>query len=92
LHRYNAATVDQARNNLNAWSAKISTPEHEVKTYFIEVGFKQVADPQLRYFLNKVPTSFSLTEEQVEALIKSAKDLLQADPEYQQLLTDLATP
>ena len=92
LHRYNAATVDQARNNLNAWSAKISTPEHEVKTYFIEVGFKQVADPQLRYFLDKVPTSFSLTEEQVEALIKSAKDLLQADPEYQQLLTDLATP
>jgi hypothetical protein len=42
--------------------------------------------------LNKVPTSFKLTEEQVDTLIKSAKDLLQADPEYQQLLIDLARP
>jgi NTE family protein len=92
LHRYNAATIDEARNNLDKWAAAISTPEHEVKTYFIEVSFKQVADPQLKYFLNKVPTAFKLTEEQVDTLIKSAKDLLQADPEYQQLLTDLARP
>jgi NTE family protein len=92
LHRYNAATIDQARNNLNKWAAALSTPEHEVKAYFIEVSFKQIADPQLKYILNKVPTSFKLTEEQVDTLIKSAKDLLQADPEYQQLLTDLARP
>ena len=92
LHRYNAATIDDARNNLDKWAAAISTPEHEMKTYFIEVSFKQVADPQLKYFLNKVPTSFKLTEEQIDTLIKSARELLQADPEYQQLLTDLARP
>ncbi len=63
-----------------------------MKTYFIEVSFEQVPDPQLKYFLNKVPTSFNLTEEQVDALIKSARELLQADPEYQQLLKDLAKP
>jgi len=56
------------------------------------VSFKQVADLQLKYFLNKIPTSFSLTPEQVDSLIKSAKDLLHADPEYQQLLSDLAKP
>ncbi len=92
LHRYNAATIDQVRNNLENWAAQISTPEHEVKTYFIEVSFEQVADLQLKYFLNKIPTSFKLTAEQVDTLIKSAKDLLRADPEYQQLLTDLAKP
>jgi len=92
LHRYNAATIDMVRNNLANWSAQMSTPEHEVKSYFIEVSFEQVADPQLKYFLNKVPTSFKLTEEQVSALIKSAKDLLQADPEFQKLLTDLNRP
>jgi len=90
LHRYNAATIDQVRNNLENWATQLSTPGHEVKSYFIEVSFEQVADPQLKYFLNKVPTSFKLTEEQVATLIKSARDLLQADPEYQQLLTDLA--
>jgi len=68
----------------------LSTPEHEVKSYFIEVSFDQVADSQLKYFLNKVPTAFNLTEEQVNTLIKSARELLQADSEYQQLLTDLA--
>jgi len=92
LHRYNAATIDQVRNNLQNWATQLSTPEHEVKSYFIEVSFDQVADPQLKYFLNKVPTAFNLTEEQVNTLIKSAKELLQADAEYQQLLTDLASP
>lgn len=92
LHRYNSATVDEVRNDLETWAEHISTPEHEVKPYFIEVSFKQVAQPQLRLFLNKIPTSFSLTEEQVETLIKSARDLLREDPEFKQLLKDMATP
>ena len=91
LHRYNAATVDRVRNELVTWAAKMSTPEHEVKPYFIEVSFEQVPDPQLKLFLNKVPTSFNLTQEQVDTLIKSAKDLVRADPEFQQLLSDLAS-
>jgi len=92
LHRYNEATVDKVRDNLGAWAAQISTPEHQVKPYFIEVGFEQVAQPQLKLFLNKIPTSFSLTAEQVDVLIDSARSLLRADPEYQRLLTDIAKP
>jgi len=92
LHRYNSATVDRVRDDLETWAAQISTPEHEVKPYFIEVSFEQVPDPQLRLFLNKVPTSFSLKEDQVDTLIKSARDLVRADPEYQKLLTDMAKP
>ena len=89
LHRYNAATVDEVRDSLETWSEHISTPEHEVKSYFIEVSFKEVPQPQLKLFLNKIPTSFSLTQEQVETLIKSARELLRDDPEFQQLLTEL---
>jgi NTE family protein len=63
-----------------------------VKHYFIEVSFDQVPDPQLKLFLNKVPTSFSLTPDQVDALIKSGRSLLRDDPSFQQLLKDLATP
>jgi NTE family protein len=92
LHRYNAATVDEVRGSLEAWAKNMSTPEHEVKPYFIEVNFEQVAQPQLKLFLNKIPTSFHLTQEQVGALISSAKDLVRADPEFQLLLTDLAEP
>ena len=89
LHRYNAATVDSVREHLAQWAKQISTPEQEVKSYFIEVTFEGVSDPQLRLFLNKVPTSFDLTDEEVDALIKSARELVRADPEFQQLLKDL---
>ena len=90
LHRYNAATIDEVRSNLEAWSEHMSTPEHKVHNYFIEVNFEQVAQPQLKLFLNKIPTSFSLTEEQVEKLIASARELVRFDPEFQRLLAELA--
>jgi NTE family protein len=90
LHRYNAATVDEAKHELTQWKALMSTPEHQVETYFIEVSFEDVPQPQLKLFLNKIPTSFDLTDEQVDSLISSARSLLIADPEYQRLLNDLA--
>jgi len=91
LHRYNSATVDSVRGYLDKWAKQVSTPEQEVKSYFMEVTFEEVADPQLKLFLNKVPTSFDLTDEQVDSLIKSARELVRADPEFQQLLKDLAS-
>jgi NTE family protein len=91
LHRYNAATVDEVKDGLEKWAAEISTPEQQVKSYFIEVNFSQVSQPNLKLFLNKVPTSFSLTDEQVDALIKSARELVRADPGFQQLLQDLSS-
>lgn len=92
LHRYNAATVDSVKEQLDAWAAQMSTLEHPVTPYFIQVSFEDVPRPQLKLFLNKIPTSFSLADEQVDALIDSAHSLLRADPQFQKLLTDLASP
>jgi NTE family protein len=92
LHRYNAATVDSVRKNLVSWTEQVSTPEHPVEAYFIEVSFDEVPQPQLKLFLNKIPTSFSLEDEQVDALISSGRSLLSADPEFQRLIKDLARP
>ena len=58
--------------------------------YFIEVSFEGVSQPQLKLFLNKIPTSFKLQKDQVDALIENGKKLLRADPEFQQLLKDIA--
>jgi len=90
LHRYNAATVDSVRNYLHTWAQQMSTPDHEVKSYFMEVSFEGVTQPQLKLFLNKIPTSFRLGDEQVDALLKNGRELLRADPEFQALLKDLA--
>ena len=53
LHRYNAATVDTVKNDMNTWTRHISTPEHPVEPYFIEVSFEQVTQNELKLFLNK---------------------------------------
>ncbi len=92
LHRYNAATFDRVKESLDIWAAQISTPEHPVTSYFIQVGFEEEPQQRLRLFLNKIPTSFSLTDEQVDTLISSARRLLRANPEFQRLLADLAKP
>jgi NTE family protein len=92
LHRYNVATVELVKGELETWAKELSTPEHQVTAYFIEVSFENIKQPQLRLFLNKVPTSFKLTDEQVDKLTDSAHELLKADPVYQKLLSDLGQP
>jgi len=90
LHRYNAATIDNVKKSLDTWKTTMSTPEHPVSTYFIHINFEEVSQLELKLFLNKIPTSFSLTNEQVDTLISSARSMLRSNPEFQQLLADLA--
>ena len=61
----------------------------KVTPHFIQVTFDDIPQPQLKLFLNKIPTSFSLTDEQVDTLIESARTLLRSDPGFQQLLAEL---
>ena len=90
LHRYNAATADSIRDDLDDWTEELSTPENEVKSYFIEVSFEDVTEPQLKLYLNKIPTSFKLEKDQVDALIDNGRSLLQANPKFQELLNDIS--
>jgi NTE family protein len=92
LHRYNVATVEFIKAELETWAKELSTPEHQVTAYFIEVSFENIRQPELRLFLNKVPTSFKLTDEQVDKLTSSARELLKDDPVFQKLLSDFGQP
>lgn len=89
LHRYNLATTELVRESLVRWTEDMSSPDQSVTPYFIDVGINQVDDPKLKLFLNKVPTAFTLSDEEVDALIKSGRDLLRNNPVFQQLLADL---
>ena len=89
LHRYNIATLKLVKNELEEWAAALSTPDQPVTPYFIRVTFENVEQPELKLFLNKVPTSFSLSDEQVDNLIESARTLLRNEPNYQALISQL---
>ena len=92
LHRYNVATVELVKSELESWAKELSTPDHQVTAYFIEVSFENIEQLQLKLFLNKVPTSFKLTDEQVDKLTDSARELLKADFVFQKLLSDFGQP
>jgi hypothetical protein len=47
----------------------MSTPEHQIKPYFINVSLKNVRESELRLLLNKIPTSFALSKTTVENFI-----------------------
>lgn len=89
LHRYNSATMESFENKLSEWTDEVSTPELKVNAYFIPVSFEDIDQPQLRYFLNKIPTTFSLSDEEVDKLIESGRQLLRNNETFQQLLSDL---
>jgi NTE family protein len=92
LHRYNTATLELVETSFYDWSDKLSTPEKTVKPYFIELTFENLQQPEARAFFNKVPTSFKLTDEQVDRLIAAGRQLLRDHPDFQRLLADLAKP
>jgi NTE family protein len=88
MHRYNIATVNLLQDSLKKWAAELSTPNEEVVPYFIQVQFDDVKDQQEKDFLNAISTSFSLKDDQVDALIKAGRELLRNNPTFQQILKD----
>ena len=89
LHRYNTGTLELMGDSLKQWNKALSTPEHPVKSYFIRIGEKEITSSEHLRLFNKIPTSFGLSEEQVDRLVAGGRALLLENPKYRQLLTDL---
>jgi NTE family protein len=89
LHRYSVATHELMKNSLNSWAGDLSTPDRQVTPYYIQVEFRDIKPPSLIPFFNAIPTSFTLSDEQNDKLIKAGRDLLRNNPVYQQLVRDL---
>ncbi|MDF7807465.1 patatin-like phospholipase family protein [Pontiellaceae bacterium B12219] len=87
MHRYNVSTISLMQNTLNTWAEQMSTPEQKVEAYFIQIKFDDVQDEKEREFLNAIPTSFSLTDQQVDALIKNGRELLRNNASFKQLIS-----
>ena len=89
LRRYNVTTTRLMQRSLERWAQELSTTERPVEAYFIMLDFDDIHERERRAFLNKAPTSFSLTDEQVDALIEAGRDLLRNNAEFRRLLADM---
>lgn len=89
LHRYNTTTLELMKKSLKKWADEASTPEHTIKPYFIRIGLKGIQEKKMQTIFNKIPTSFALSKETVDQLVKGGHNLLLKDPEFQRLILDL---
>ena len=88
LHRYNAATLTLMKNTIARWAEIFSTPDHPVGSTFVSIGFSDLPPSEQPYF-NEIPTSFALSDEQVDRLISAGRELLRTNPDFQRLLRQL---
>jgi len=89
LHLYNTETNTLLRHELLRWAETVSTDDHPITPYFIELDVTDIEDQEEQVYFNKIPTSFSLEKEQADTLIDTARRLLRRNPEYQKLLHEL---
>lgn len=57
-----------------------------IQFFCIDVSFDAITDPAERRYFMDLPTSFSLTDEQVDRLRKIGGRLLRQSPEFQRML------
>jgi len=60
-----------------------------IEFYAIDINFDAIADPEEKRYFRNLPTSFVLSDEQVDRLREMAGRLLRQSPDYQRLLRDL---
>jgi NTE family protein len=89
LYRYNTDTLQDMQQGLARWTQQLSTPQRPVHAYFIRLSFEDVPDVPLRRFLNEIPTSLALSDEQVNQLIAAGRALLRTNAEFRRLVADL---
>ncbi len=89
LHRYNASTVDLMRQNAQKWRDTMKGAGPRAEHHFIEVNLRNVMPAQRRKYFNLIPTSLTLTEEQVDELIGAGRQLLRENPDFQALVKGL---
>ena len=91
LHRYNTETVELLKSSMKEWSESARSAQHPISTYFVRISLDDIADPEQREFFQEIPTSFSLTADQVDGLIDMGGRLLRVNPEFRRLLEALSS-
>ncbi len=97
INRYSSDTiallrsaVETSRQHLRAQPRAADSPfTEDADIYFINASLGEIADPDERASLMRIPTTLYLTDEQIDRLLLAAARLIQNDPEFQRLMHDI---
>ena len=97
INRYSADTLLLLRFAIEMWRKNLlALPEgietvlaRDAEIYFIDASFGRLDDAAEQQYLMKIPTTLYLNQEQLDHLFAAASRLIQSDPEFQRLMTDL---
>ena len=94
IYSYNFETLELLHESMKRFGEELSADDvgQPVQTYITEIAFASVEDQKERAYLNALPTSFTLSNTQVDHLIDVGRRELRRSPEFQRLLADLANP
>lgn len=99
INRYSSDTitllrlaVETSRQQLRAQPRAADSPfAEDADIYFINASLAEIADPDERASLMRIPTTLYLTDEQIDRLLLVAARLIRNDPDFQRLMQDIAT-
>jgi len=89
IRRYNFETLLIVRDMVENLARELRAKGHEVDAHFIDVSFDHIEDPKLRRHFKHLPTSFVLTDNQVDELKEAGRRLLRKSPAFQRLVEQL---
>ena len=97
INRYSADTISlmrlgvkMVREELGKRPRPADSPfAEDAEIYFINAGLSEIADPDERESLMRIPTTLYLSDEHIDRLLLAASRVIRNDPEFQRLMTDL---
>ena len=99
INRYSFDTIQLLKMAVAQWQQELRTKQRDPDSpfapdadiYFINASLAAIADPEERMSLMKIPTTLSLTDEQIGRLLGAASHLIRHDKEFQRLMQDIGT-
>jgi NTE family protein len=85
--RYNQETLDRLKDGIEVFERRASNAGIQTNIYFSEVGFDIVHRTEISRFLNSVPTSLNLDDDNVDKMIAAGRLLLRHEPSFQRFKT-----
>ena len=100
LSHYTEETNDRFAEDVEKWRSEIRNAAStgrgpfaaDADLYYIEVGLRDSPDELTRASLLAIPTSYTLSQDQVKELINAGHKLLELNPEFNRFITDITQP